>query len=478
MRVPHTVSKLLVELHTPSPECLDLIGEDQRQILAEDLNWNNGEVPTLVDLCVKKIAEKFEERPYFDELPCEDRDHLLELISTNLPLEMAIPLINDEYYWKRRYDDHFGVITYRKPFPWQWKSLYIEREVRRIIEHAEPQYADEESMDILDLCAPYVKRLFVTQLQLWKPPLTIEKEDIPDEWPIDHINFTFITPKLPLIEEFDIIFGMNDVKEDFNWNMFKITVSDCQRLGKAILDLKLLKVLRIHKSNIEDKHCQALMQNLIKNKTIVVLDLSNCKIGDQGTLCIAKVLMNHPTLRKLILTNNLIGQIGAEGLGYGLIQDTCPPLESLILRLNPLGHAGVMGILRALVRCSFPTELSLSSCLFEDETPEKISKVLNWNDTLQVLDVSNNWFGEYGGDLMVESLKDNTSLLWLDMRETDITPQQNMLIRKYLLRNRNDSVEEDEASIVESEEQTGEDQDEEVMEESIEDVHENVEEME
>uniref|UniRef100_A0A6P7F4V2 Dynein regulatory complex subunit 5-like n=1 Tax=Diabrotica virgifera virgifera TaxID=50390 RepID=A0A6P7F4V2_DIAVI len=441
MRITHTIDPLIVDLHKPPAECLNLVGEDKRLIVTEDLNWNQDHVPTLADLCVKRIAERFEERPYFHELPCEDKDHLLELLSTKIQLEIAIPLIDDEYYWKRRYDDHFGIITRRKPYPWTWKHLYIEREVQRLIENAEPQYADEEDMaDILELCAPYVKRIFVTQLQLWKPPLTADKEDIPDVWPIDHINFIFITPKLPLVEEFDIVFGMNDVKEDFNWNMFKVTILDCQRLGKAILDLKNLKILRIHRSNIEDKHCQALMQNLIKNKTIVELDLSNCKIGDQGALCIAKFLMNHQLLRKLVLTNNLIGQIGAEGIGYALCQNSCPPLETLILTLNPLKHDGVMGILRALVRRPVPKELSLSTCQFGCETPDKLSKMLKWNDTLKVLDVSCNWFGKEGGEMLVEYLEHNTTLEWLDTRMTDITPAQHDVLRKYLRRNRNECM--------------------------------------
>ncbi|CAG9830543.1 unnamed protein product [Diabrotica balteata] len=459
MRIPHTVDPLIVDLHKPPAECLNLVGEDKRLIIAEDLSWNQHHVPTLADLCVKRIAERFEEKPYFLELPCEDKDHLLELLSTNIRLEIAIPLIDDEYYWKRRYNDHFGKITRRKPYPWTWKHLYIEREVQRLIENAEPQYADEEDMEILELCAPYVKRIFVTQLQLWKPPLTADKEDIPDVWPIDHINFIFITPKLPLVEEFDIVFGMNDVKEDFNWNMFKITILDCQRLGKAILDLKNLKILRIHRSNIEDRHCQALMQNLIKNKTIVELDLSNCKIGDQGALCIAKFLMNHQLLRKLVLTNNLIGQIGAEGIGFALCQNSCPPLETLILTLNPLKHEGVMGILRALVRCAVPKELSLSTCQFGCETPDKLSKMLKWNDTLKVLDVSSNWFGKEGGEMLIEYLEHNTTLEWMDTRMTDITPEQHVVIRKYLRRNRNECMSEVDPEDLDGLEEESEDED-------------------
>lgn len=80
--------------------------------------------------------------------------------------------------------------------------------MQEVLEQAQPQYNDEESFDeILNLCAPYVRRLIVTQLQYWKPPLTMDKEDIPEEYPIEHINFTLVLKKLPLITEFDIVYG-------------------------------------------------------------------------------------------------------------------------------------------------------------------------------------------------------------------------------------------------------------------------------
>lgn len=193
---------------------------------------------------------------------------------------------------------------------------------------------------------------------------------------------------------------MNSVGEEFNWNMFKISVADCQRLGKALLDLNDLKILRIHRSKMEYLHCQALMQNLIKNCTIVELDLSHCEIGDQGALCVAKVLRSHPTLKILNLSNNNIKEVGAQGLAFTLIQPDCADLDFLNLRLNPLGSDGVMCILRALVRCTKPRELCLSGCLFEEDTVNNIALMLKMNDTLKKLDIKNNWLGEEGGKVI------------------------------------------------------------------------------
>lgn len=76
------------------------------------------------------------------------------------------------------------------------------------MENAQPQYKDEENMDdILNLCSPYVRRMNANQLQWWKPPLNLDPDEIPENWPIMHINFQPIFQKLTLIEEIDLVFG-------------------------------------------------------------------------------------------------------------------------------------------------------------------------------------------------------------------------------------------------------------------------------
>lgn len=437
MRIPHIISKNIVNVYSPSPETLDFIGESERRILSENVTWNENHIPPLADFCVQTISKNFEKYPdIMRDMPCENRDYLTEILPTDLTLECAIVHIDDEHYWKRRYLDKFGNIMRRKRSDWTWKNCYLERHVQEILEQAQPQYNDEQFMgEILDLCAPYVEKLIVTQLQVWKPPLTMEKDEIPEIFPIIHINFQFILRKLPLIREIDLIIGMNKVGENFTWNMFEVSVIFFQNLGKALLDLKLLRSLKIHCSKVEYPHCQALVQNLIKNTTLVILDLSNCDLGDDGTLIVSKFLMTHAKLQRLSLANNNIRQKGAEGIGFALLNMSPNVFESLDMRLNPLGREGTMGILRALVRCSLPKELSLSGCQFADDIPERMGQVLKMNDSLTKLDISNNWFGKDGGDIIVKALEENTTLVVLDVRGTGITLDQQEEIVKYLQRN-------------------------------------------
>lgn len=272
--------------------------------------------------------------------------------------------------------------------------------MQQVVEEAQPQYRDEYEMEeTTKLCCPYVRRLIVSQLQVWKPPLNLLSEELPEENPIDHINFEPILKVLVEIEELDIVYGMKGVAETLKLSMFKVSILDCKRLGNAVLFLENIKILRLHKSKVGDEHIQVLMQGLIKNKTLIELDLSHCLVADRGALCIAKVMTEHPTLERLILTNNRIKKVGAEGIGWVLLQDGCCPLLHLNLRLNPLEHDGVMGILRALVRVDKLKELNISGCYFEDDTGLRVSQLIALNRSLELLDISNNWVGEEHGEV-------------------------------------------------------------------------------
>ncbi|KAL3288185.1 hypothetical protein HHI36_002635 [Cryptolaemus montrouzieri] len=448
-RIPHTMNKNTYKQYEASNETLALESEQNRNIHAENLGWNVSHPPTLTDCCVVSLSRHFEKLRLLNEVPCENRTYLLEILPTDIPLEITIPLIDYEHYWERRYEAEFGTITYLRRIDWNWKCLYLERYLRKIVEFAQPQYRDEFEMDeILTHLEPYIQTLRVTQLQFWNPPLTMDKEDIPEVYPDDHIDFAPIFAKCQKIDEFDLVFGMNNVAENFDWRMFKVSVDDCLRLGTAILQLKLLKILRIHRSQIEDLHCQALVKGLVQNTTLIELELGHCKIGDQGALCIAKLIEVHPTLQNLILHDNLIGGIGGEGIGFALLQEGSCPLVSLDLRLNPLGHRGALGLMRSLVRGTKPEKINLACCQFEDMTSYIFGCMLKVNKSLTWIDVSNNWFGEFGGENLIVGLALNESVKWLDVRETYLTPEQFAAV-KHLLRRNNKEVDSDDESEVE-----------------------------
>lgn len=94
MRIPHIINENTVEVYKPSNESINLIDENKRKLISENFEWNKYHCPSLIDFCVQQINATFEGKAILNELPCADRDYLLELLSVQLPLNLVIPLIN------------------------------------------------------------------------------------------------------------------------------------------------------------------------------------------------------------------------------------------------------------------------------------------------------------------------------------------------------------------------------------------------
>lgn len=92
MRIPYIINKNTKVEYTPSKATVDLVGETGRKIISENFNWDDELCPSLATLCVQAICKSFKDFPRLD-LPCPDRNYLLEILPTDLPLELTVPLI-------------------------------------------------------------------------------------------------------------------------------------------------------------------------------------------------------------------------------------------------------------------------------------------------------------------------------------------------------------------------------------------------
>lgn len=72
----------------------------------EDASWDDGIIPDLKILALRTIVSTWKDNPVLKDLPtCADRDVLLETLPTDLPIELTIPRIEDEFYWERAAKD-------------------------------------------------------------------------------------------------------------------------------------------------------------------------------------------------------------------------------------------------------------------------------------------------------------------------------------------------------------------------------------
>ena len=117
MRIPYKINKNTYDTYQPSPASLALVAENERQIVAENFEWDKKLCPSLITLCVEAINSKFATKPLLNELPCQDRDYLLEILDVDLPLELVVPLIEVKmfYYLERTHCIQMS-ICYRMKF--------------------------------------------------------------------------------------------------------------------------------------------------------------------------------------------------------------------------------------------------------------------------------------------------------------------------------------------------------------------------
>ena len=91
-----------------SAETLILPREQNRTLFSENDSWDENIVPDLKILALRAIVSDWERNPILETLPtCEDKDILLEILPTNLPLKLVITEIPYEYYWERASKDRY-----------------------------------------------------------------------------------------------------------------------------------------------------------------------------------------------------------------------------------------------------------------------------------------------------------------------------------------------------------------------------------
>lgn len=198
-------------------------------------------------LILKKLEPKYQKR-------------VLAKISTNLPLKVTALLVDDEGYWERCCRARWNicdVLVYGN----SWKRMFMEKNLQQIIELFVPNTTDPQELDdTVELSAGFIKKLDIQQLI---PPIKVAHQgpdfdevsdtgEAEDEPPCDHFNFGPLMSKLPFLEELHITYGVRDCGMNFEWSLFQFTSRDCLLLSQCVAACKTLKVLRLHRSKMDD----------------------------------------------------------------------------------------------------------------------------------------------------------------------------------------------------------------------------------
>eukprot|EP00760_Papus_ankaliazontas_P038935 PhM_4_TR9423/c0_g1_i1/m.67352 len=384
--------------------------------------------PTLVNICAKVFANTFETQSSIEELPDELRQLVIEQLSTDLPLKVAVQRVRNQEYWQARCEDNWtsGLLSEcvesKKGGDVDWKRVFLQRHLEeKMMEIDTAQPSDLVRAEIQQLCL--LSAASATSLNLSRLRC--------------HFDLHELFSWLPQLRELRLTYGVLNAGMEFELKMFGMHDTDAMSLRDALrLPTTNLTTLKLPENRIDDNLLRGILSGLVKNTTVTHIDLSHNKIEDGGAKVLATILMRSEPpqqLKILNLSDNLIRSAGAVDLGRAIENNS--KLTHLHLKLNRFGDDGGRVFAEALRVNTTLKVLDLDHNDLGSDTARVLAEALKANAKLVTLNLSGNDFQEEGGRLIREGVDNNSNLTTMDLRgsgvsEADADAVQEVLERR------------------------------------------------
>lgn len=356
--------------------------------------------PPLTELCVEVLAANFKDHSNFRAIPPKFQTRVVEVLPTDLPLEVTSPQIEDDYYWQRCATERWkncNVVEHGG----KWKRLYLERNLEDEIEALDENQTNMERLiRTVKLSADYVHRLHIKELK-------------------SHMDVGLLFQSLPDLTDVGIVYGHRRVGMDYERSMYGMKNADATCLAKAIkYKSNYLTMVNLSSNLMDDDKLRLLVTGLLDNDTVTHLDVSHNRVADRGARALARLLGETSVITSLNLCDNEVHGEGGKALGRVLARNRS--LLSLNLRLNRLGDDGGRLLAEGLRANRALRELNCCGNAFAVEAARSLSQAFANNRTLTWLDLSCNEVGQEGGRLLRDGLENNTSLTAIDLRQNAV----------------------------------------------------------
>jgi len=357
---------------------------------------------TLMMKAARVISSNFQRNPQdMDLIPKRCREKVLELLPTNLDIKISSKRVHSEKYWKRCCEERWKGNCVKSLHGNTWKQTYFERYLQDLLETFDPKRGDDDGAlrENVKASKDFVFSLKITQL-------------------LAHPDLSLIFDNLQNLSDLTLTYGVKRLRMRYDRALFGMKLSDAESLSRCLKTSQMLCRLSLPSNLIDDDLLEILISGLSANDTITHLDLSNNKIGDLGVQILTEILGRSSTLVSLNLANNQIRAEGGRILGHILAQ-SCP-LTSLNLRLNRIADVGASALFKSLSLNETLTELNVAANCVGYEAALVLSNSLQFKDSrLRHLDLSSNDFTDEDLTMIQSSVKQNKSLMSLDVRLND-----------------------------------------------------------
>ena len=174
-------------------------------------------------------------------------------------------------------------------------------------------------------------------------------------------------------------------------------------LLEALESHSQLKRLELAQVELGEELANQLCVPIAKNLNLEKINLANCELGVEGTMHICNTVQNMKNLRYINLSSNDIGDQGAKHVAK-LLETNHHILEIDLFR-NNIAKEGGEAIGAALTNNFIIQKLSIGDNEIEQNEKDLILQSVMFNTQYKKLKATNERFGEFGYNLMAESIK-------------------------------------------------------------------------
>lgn len=193
-----------------------------------------------------------------------------------------------------------------------------------------------------------------------------------------------------------------------------LTDDGASAIAKSLGRRITITSVTISKNYIGMKTLISLSESISSNPNITTVNLLQNNLGVKGGFYFASILEKNTGLTTLSLSYNKIGDLGASAIAGKIKLNTS--LKRLILKGNEISHKGASVFGDALRENRHLETLDLSGNHLGDEGCYAIALALSEeNAHLTGLDLSSNELSEKGGEMIMDQLNKNSTLVTLNI---------------------------------------------------------------
>uniref|UniRef100_A0A6B2L0N1 PH domain-containing protein n=1 Tax=Arcella intermedia TaxID=1963864 RepID=A0A6B2L0N1_9EUKA len=208
--------------------------------------------------------------------------------------------------------------------------------------------------------------------------------------------------------------ALNSTINAINLQRNKLGQEGTLLISEALKKNRAIKLIDLSANNIKHNGAEPLVELININSTLQSIDISSNAIGSLSAKKLAEALTGNCSILRINLSNNNILEEGASALGKMLAINSV--ITNLNISDNKLGTVGAENLIKGLKTNSVLRELIISENQLDLDTAKLLSEYLK-SSPLERINISKNPLTPQGFSLILEALKDNTSIQSIDLAD-------------------------------------------------------------